>query len=87
MIVFKSLGGGTDGPTIVLTVVDGKVVIKRVPGWNPEVLAEVTAAVSTFEEAGKIKSKAARTRFEAVAHEVLQARVGEIQEYMGAERG
>jgi hypothetical protein len=61
MLVFIS---GNDAPGIVITVVDGKVVIKRVPGWNPEVFAEVKAAVSAFEtpEASRTRRRAAASR-------------------------
>lgn len=85
MFMFMSPGVLTDAGGIVITIVDGKVVIKRVPGWNPEVLAEVTAAVATFAHAGNVENRGVRRELESVAHQVLQARVEELQEYAEAE--
>jgi hypothetical protein len=87
MIVFKSLGGGTDGPTIILTIVDGKVVIKASAGVDPG-RASPRSRRPCLPSRTPARSRARRRAlgFEAVAHEVLQARVGEIQEYMGAEQ-
>ena len=50
------IGGGTDGPGIIITFENGKVVFKRVPGWNPEQLSELGAAINILREASKLKT-------------------------------
>jgi hypothetical protein len=50
------IGGGTDAGGWQITFENGKVVIKRIPGWNPEQLAELTAALSIIREATKLKT-------------------------------
>ena len=50
------IGGATDAPGWQITFENGKVVIKRIPGWNPEQLSELTAALNIIREATKLKT-------------------------------
>ena len=50
------IGGGTDGPGWSITFENGKIVIKPLPGWNPEQLVELGAALNVMRDATKLKS-------------------------------
>jgi hypothetical protein len=50
------VGGGTDAGGIIITVENGKLVIKRIPGWNPEQFLEIGAALNIIREASKLKA-------------------------------
>jgi RimJ/RimL family protein N-acetyltransferase len=50
------IGGGTDAGGWIITFEHGKVVIKRIPGWNPEQFAELGAALNIIREATKLKT-------------------------------
>jgi hypothetical protein len=50
------IGGGTDAGGLSITFENGKVVIKRIPGWNPEQLLELSAALNIIREATKLKT-------------------------------
>jgi hypothetical protein len=81
-ILFISPGVLTDAGGIVISIVGGKVVIKHVPGWNPEVMHEVTAAANVLASASRIKDKAIRGEFERLAHSVVERRAPEIEAYL-----
>jgi hypothetical protein len=83
-LVFVSPGVLTDAGGITISIVNGKVVIKRVPPWNPEILAEIQGAIAAFAHASKLKDQGMAQKFQAFAEGVLQARSKEIQEYIGA---
>lgn len=61
--------GGTDAPGIIITFENGKVVIKRVPGWNPDQFVELGAALNILREATKLKTPGLA---EAAAHSVME---------------
>jgi hypothetical protein len=63
------IGGGTDAGGIIITFEHGKLVIKKIPGWNPEQFAELGAAVNILREATKLKTPGLA---EAVAHSVME---------------
>ena len=50
------IGGGTDAPGIIITFENGRIVIKHVPGWNPEQFRELGAALNIIREATKLKT-------------------------------
>ena len=56
------IGGGTDGPSIRL-VPDGHggYRIVHVPGWNPEAMLELSAALSILKQASRLKQPEAQT--------------------------
>lgn len=60
---------GSDAPGVIITFEHGKVVIKRVPGWNPEALSELGAALSIVREATKLKTPGLA---EAAAQSVME---------------
>lgn len=49
------VGGGTDAGGYIITFEHGKIVIKKVPGWNPEQYSELGAALTILKEATKLK--------------------------------
>ena len=61
--------GGTDAGGIIITIgADGKIHIKRIPGWNPELLTDLVSAVDVIGRASSIKQKGLA---EAVIKEVM----------------
>jgi hypothetical protein len=52
----RSIIVGTDAGGIILTIENGHIVFKRVPGWNPEQFVELGAAVNILREATKLKT-------------------------------
>ena len=50
------VGGGTDGGGLQITFENGHIVIKRIPGWNPEQFAELGAALNVIRQASKLKT-------------------------------
>jgi hypothetical protein len=50
------VGGLTDAGGIIITFENGKVIIKRIPGWNPEQFSELNAALTIIREATKLKA-------------------------------
>jgi hypothetical protein len=50
------IGGNTDAGGVVLTFENGHLVIKRIPGWNPEQFVELGAALNILREAAKLKT-------------------------------
>jgi hypothetical protein len=52
-IYFLGGGGGTDAPSFYIGP-DGK--IHRVPGWNPEPMADLIHALDVIREAAQIKT-------------------------------
>jgi len=50
------VGHGTDGGGVIITIENGKVVIKRIPGWNPEQYVELGSALTIIREAAKLKT-------------------------------
>ena len=76
------IGGGTDAPGFKL-VPDGhggyKVV--PVPGWNPEAMAELSAAFSILQQASRLKqpdaSKGAMAAVSKLVNDGLQHVVGD----------
>lgn len=84
-IVFLSLGPLTDGPGIQIIVdANGHVRIVPVPGWNPEIMAEITGAVQVLTQATRIKDAGIRKQFQQFGEGVIQARSKEIAEYVQA---
>jgi hypothetical protein len=48
---------GTDGPSIqIVSDGHGGWVVKRVPGWNPELIAELAASLTVVSAASKLKT-------------------------------
>ena len=75
---FYIVGGGTDAGGIVITVgSDGKIVIKRIPGWNPEALLDVSRALQVIGKAASIKEKGLAEAVIASVMPMLQKQLGE----------
>ncbi len=51
-IYLISSGAGTDAPGIIW---DGHK-FKRIPGWNPEAMVELTHAINIISQAGRLKT-------------------------------
>jgi hypothetical protein len=80
--LFMSPGVGTDAGGWVLKVVNGKVVVVPVPGWNPQVLEEVTTAVNILAASANIKDQTIKRQMKDVAEGIVNTRGKEIQAYM-----
>jgi hypothetical protein len=52
----RSILIGTDAGGLILTFENGHLVFKHVPGWNPEQLTELGAALNILREATKLKT-------------------------------
>jgi hypothetical protein len=50
------IGGYTDAGGYIITFEHGHIVIKPIPGWNPELFAELGAALNILREATKLKT-------------------------------
>lgn len=82
-ILFVSLGAFTDAPGIQIVVdANGHVHIVRVPGWNPEVMAEVAGAVQVLSQATRIKDAGMQKQFQQFGEGIIQARSKEIAQYI-----
>jgi hypothetical protein len=68
----------------VQIVVDGngRVHVVRVPGWNPEVMAEITGAVQVIAQSSRIKDPAIQKQFVQFGESIIQARSKEIAQYV-----
>lgn len=82
-ILFVSPGVLTDAGGIQI-IVDGSGHIKivRVPGWNPEVMAEVLGAVQVLSQAARIQDAGVKKQFQQFGEGVIQARSKEITQYV-----
>jgi|SwirhisoilCB1_FD_contig_31_18525054_length_478_multi_4_in_0_out_0_1 hypothetical protein len=63
------VGGGTDAGGYIITFENGKIVIKKIPGWNPEAFAELGAALSIIRDATRLKTPGLA---EAAMHSVME---------------
>jgi len=82
-ILFVSLGAFTDAGGIQIVVdANGRVHVVRVPGWEPEVMAEITGAVQLLAQATRIKDAGIRKQFQQLGESVIQARSKEIAQYI-----
>ncbi len=75
VLVFVSPGVGVDGGG---WGIDGSGHIHRIPPWNPEVLAAITAATNVMAEAAKVNDKALRRRMERFATSLIEEKSKEI---------
>lgn len=73
------IGGGTDAPGFIITFENGKVVIKRIPGWNPEQFSELGAALNILRQATKLKTPGLA---EAAAHSVMEFTQKQLNEHV-----
>jgi hypothetical protein len=73
---------GTDAGGWEITVVNGKVVLKRIPGWNPEQLLELTAALNVIREATKLRTPGLA---EEVAGSVMKFAQGQLGQHVHGE--
>jgi hypothetical protein len=86
-IVLVTPGVFTDaGGFIVYMGSDGKLHVKRVPGWDPGVRAEIGAAVQILDQLHAVKDANVAQRFTEFATGILNARAGEIEHQVGVER-
>jgi hypothetical protein len=53
---FTVVTGNTDGGGYQITFVNGKVVVKKIPPWNPDAVAELNAAIQVMKAAGRFKT-------------------------------
>ena len=73
------VGGYTDAGGYIITFEHGKVVIKRIPGWNPEQLTELGAALNILKEATKLKTPGLA---EAAAASVMEFTQKQLDEHV-----
>jgi hypothetical protein len=73
------IGGGTDGGGFTISFENGKLVIKRVPDWNPEQFRELGAAVNILREATKLKTPGLA---EAAAQSVMEFTQKQLDHHM-----
>jgi len=72
------IGGQTDAPGWIITVdSNGKIHIKRTPGWNPEQFAELNAAISILKEATKLKTPGLAEKVAGTVMDLAQKQLGE----------
>ncbi len=82
-ILFVSLGASTDAGGVQIVVdANGRIRIVHVPGWEPEVMAEVAGAVQVLAQATRIKDAGIRKQFQQFGESVIQARSKEIAQYV-----
>ena len=73
--------GGTDGPTIqIVSDGHGGWVIKRSPGWNPELVAELAASLEVVGAASRLKTA-------GLAEQVINAVGGLVEKQLGEHAG
>jgi hypothetical protein len=82
-ILFVS-GSPADAGGVVISVVAGKVVIKREPSWNQDVVAELALAASLMTQAARLGNLTARFELERLAQALVEARAAEIEQYAAA---
>ncbi|MCC6537802.1 MAG: hypothetical protein IT162_09650 [Bryobacterales bacterium] len=75
------IGGGTDAGGWYIGP-DGK--IHRIPGWNPEAMADLSAALTVLKVGSRIKAKGVADR---AIKSVLALAQKELGEYAGKEGG
>lgn len=70
--------GGTDGPTIQL-VPDGHggFVVKRIPGWNPEQLADLAAGLQVITAASRLKTAGVAEQAYKSVGSLIEKQLGE----------
>jgi len=70
--------GGTDGPGIQL-VPDGHggYTIKRIPGWNPEAMAELADSLTVMNAASRLKSPGVAEQVFKSVGQLVQKQLGE----------
>ena len=72
--------GGTDGPGFTLVIENGKVVLKPLPGWNPEIMKELGAALSAVQAMEGLRQHAGITQ--ALADSVGRFVITEMDRYL-----
>ena len=80
-LVFFVVGGGTDAPGYKLVWDGHHVKIVPVPGWNPEQMAELGAALRVISAAGRMKHPEGENILNAaakVAHSELSRTAGPV---------
>jgi hypothetical protein len=83
-IAFVSPGVLTDAGGFILYIgADGKVHVKRVPPWGPEVRAELQLAFAVLERVGEVKNREVAQQFLTASEHVLQQHAGELQRAVG----
>ncbi len=79
--------GGTDGGGIQILVVGGKIIIKPVPPWGPEIMREIQAAAQIAHLATQFADKKVQEQGVHFAQQALQHRAGEIENYVAEGNG
>ena len=74
-------GGLTDAPGIVIYVgADGKIHVKHVPGWNPD----ISAAISVLGQAARLDDRMMAQQLDRVAENILQKHAAPIMKTLEA---
>jgi len=69
--------GGSDAGGYIITFEHGRIVFKRIPGWNPEQLVELSAALNIIREATKLKTPGLAEAAAGSVMEFAQKQLGE----------
>jgi len=69
---------GSDAGGVRIVVRNGKIVIEKVPAWNPEQFRELEAAANILREATKLKTPGLA---EAAAHSVVELAQQQVEQY------
>jgi hypothetical protein len=86
--VLISVGGSNDAPGfIIYKGSDGKLHLKKVPGWDPWVQKVIKAVTTTLVEVAKIEDQKVRANFEHSTQTALQHISKEIVSKVAAVRG
>jgi hypothetical protein len=75
--LFVSPGALTDAGGYILTPHG----IVPVPGWGPEIVADLATAVSVYRQASSLTDSGARRQLEEAANHIVRSQAGAIRDY------
>ena len=83
-VVLMTPGIFVDAGGLILYIgADGKVHVKRILPWDPDVLREIYAAVHALEGVNPVRDDKVAKPFIDAAQRVVQAHVKQIQDQIG----
>jgi hypothetical protein len=79
-------GAFSDGGGFVIYLgKDGKIHVKRIPPWDPQVRWELTAAMAILDHAARVQNAVIAGRLEDAAAEIIQTHADEITKIASAQ--